>query len=179
MCQFNLMVIKKESDPESLKSIMLENGFGYLAFENQSLTNQLGTDIQQILTTSLHCDCGSILGIEHHALSNDLEKEKRKLRKKKWSEAKIERYLNNRLIEHTKKEYESELGNQAEANKWIKIISILVEQKGKVGILFHQFGGSIGKEEIEILKINRVSIEFFNEELLRNFKENQLNWIHQ
>ena len=179
MCQFNLLIIDKESENENLEKLFIENGLGFRELDNKSLQTQIGNNKKIILTTKGHCDCGSIIGMNHHdSISKiDIEKEKKKLRKKKWSESKIERYLFDKLKEQNKKEKSEELGNEEEENNWIAISQLLDKQKEQFGILFHQFGGSIEDEEIEIEKVNQISIELLTKGELRNFKENQLNWI--
>ncbi len=47
----------------------------------------------------------------------------------------------------------------------------------KFGILYHQFSGLIEDEEFEIEQINQISMTLLNAGEMRNFKEDQLNWI--
>ena len=179
MCQFNLVIIDRESEEDDLKQIFVKNGFGYRELEIENLMNQIGENQKIILTTKGECDCGSILGLNHQDLAPriEVEKEKKKLRKKKWSESKIERYLNDKLKEQNKRSAESELGNESEERNWIKLFELLFKKNGKFGILFHQFDGLIEEEKIEIEKTNQISIELLKKGKMRNFKENQLNWI--
>jgi len=44
-------------------------------------------------------------------------------------------------------------------------------------ILYHQFAGSIDEKEIEIEQINQIPILLLEREILKTFKENQLNWV--
>lgn len=179
MCQFNLVVLDKETVSENLEELFIENGFGYRELNNNSLQAQIGSSKQIILTTKGHCDCGSILGINDQASNRgiDIKKEKKKLRKKKWSESKIERYLSDKLKEQNKKREESELGNEAEETNWVNLSRVLRNQMSKFGILYHQFSGLIEDEEFEIEQINQISMTLLNAGEMRNFKEDQLNWI--
>lgn len=177
MCQFNLLIIDKEWDGEHLKKLLIDNGFGFRKLNNKSLQSQIGNSRKIILTTKGHCDCGSILGLNHQNSKIEAEKEKKKLRKKKWSESKIERYLSDKLKEQNKREEAGDLGNETEENNWIRISQILRNRKTQFGILFRQFGGLIEDEVIEIEKTNQVPIELLSKGEMRNFKENQLNWI--
>ncbi len=178
MCQFNLLIIDKESNSEELKKLLFENGFGFRVLDIESLKDQIGEN-RIVLTTKGHCDCGSIIGINHQdSISKiNIEKEKKKLRKKKWSESKIERYLSDKLKEQNKKEESDGLGNETEENNWIRISKLLRNQNIKFGILFRQFSGVIEDEEFEIEETNQIPISLLDEGALRNFKENQLNWI--
>ena len=179
MCQFNLLIIDKESEGENLENLLIENGFGFRELNNKSLQSQIGNSRKIILTTKGHCDCGSILGLNHQDSNSriDIKKEKKKLRKKKWSESKIERYLSAKLKEQNKREEAGELGNESEENNWIRISQILRNRKTRFGVLFRQFGGLIEDETIKIEKTNQIPIELLSKGELRNFKENQLNWI--
>lgn len=181
MCQFNLLIIGNKSGDDNLKKTMINIGFGYRELENESLIKQIGDDKRIILTTKGHCDCGSIIGINHQSsLSKiDIEKGKKKLRKKKkkWSEAKIERYLADRLRKQSNKEERSDLDNKAEEKRWFDILKTTMKKEKEVGILYRQFRGQIENEEIEIEKINGVPIELLRKGGLKDLKENELNWI--
>lgn len=179
MCQFNLLIIDKESDSENLKRLLIENGFGFRELNNKSLQTQIGNTKKIILTTKGHCDCGSILGLNHQYSNSkiDIEKEKKKLRKKNWSESKIERHLSDKLKEQSKSEDAGEFGNEAEENNWIRISQLLRNRKTQFGILFRQFGGLIEDEIIEVEKTNQIPIELLSKGELRKFQENQLYWI--
>ncbi len=179
MCQFNLVILDKETVSENLEELFIENGFGYRELNNNSLQAQIGNSKQIILTTKGHCDCGPILGINDQVSNRgiDITKEKKKLRKKKWSESKIERYLSDKLKEQNKKREESELGNEAEETNWVNLSRVLRNQMSKFGILYQQFSGLIEDEEFEIEQINQISMTLLNAGEMRNFKEDQLNWI--
>ena len=77
MCQFNLLIIDKESKDENLEKLLIENGFGFRELNNKSLQSQIGNLRRIILTTKGHCDCGSILGLNHQGSNTriDIEKE--------------------------------------------------------------------------------------------------------
>lgn len=179
MCQFNLLIIDKKANSDNLKRTIVDIGFGYRELENENLRSQVGADKRIILTTKGHCDCGSVIGINYQAssLKIDIEKKRKKLRKRKWSESKIERYLTDHLRTQSKKEETSELGNESETHKWLTVIRILIKSEKKIGILFHQFNGLIEMEEIGIEQINKIPMGLLNKESLMNFKENELNWI--
>lgn len=180
MCQFNLLVIDKEFNKDELRKIVTESGFGYRIINFGRLPNEIGEGRRIILTTKDHCDCGSILGINKQgSLSKiNIEKEKQKLRKKKWSESKIDRHLQNKLKKESKRMGESELGNEMEENNWIRLAETLLKEKVVFGILFHHFEGLIEEEEIEIEKVNEIPIVSLKSGgRLRDLKEDELNWI--
>ena len=85
--------------------------------------------------------------------------------------------MSDKLKEQNKKEESEGLGNETEENNWIRISKLLRNQNSKFGILFHQFNGVIEDEEFEIEETNQIPISLLDDGELRNFKENQLNWI--
>lgn len=179
MCQFNLLIIDKESKNDELKKLLLTNGFGFRELNNKSLKNQIGENIKIIVTTKGDCDCGSVIGVNRQeAVSKiDIEKEQKKLRKKKWSESKIERYLADKLKKQSNRVEAKESDNESEENNWIRISNSLKNQTDPFGILFHQFSGAIEEEIIDIEESNQIPLSLLAEGELRNFRENQLYWI--
>ncbi|MGB1205938.1 MAG: hypothetical protein ACPG5B_09840 [Chitinophagales bacterium] len=179
MCQFNLLIIDNKSKAENLKDLFFKNGFGYNELDNKNLQSQIGRTKKIILTTKNECDCGSVIGLnQHDSNANiDIEKKRKKLRKKKWSAVKIERYLSDILKEQKKVMATAELKKEAEENNWIRIAEGLINRKVQFGILYHHFSGLLEDETIEIEKINQIPMTFLSKGKLRDFKENQLNWI--
>ena len=179
MCQFNLLIANQKEDSDDLKRIITENGFHYRELENDSLSKQIGNNKKIILTTKGNCDCGSILGINHQDSSPKLnvEKEKKKLKKKKWSQTKIDRYLADKIKSEDKKIQDSRLSEETEEFNWIRLSEQLIREQIEFGILFHQFAGLIEEEEIKIVRINQKLIGELKKGELRNFRENELHWI--
>lgn len=176
MCQFNIILTKKDTDSKIIEKLLKANGFGYLEINNKSIVSQVTGFQKIIVSTKGHCDCGSILGIERSPSSQiiDIEKERKKLKKKKWTDSKIDRYLTDKLKSQTNKDENSELGNSTEEQQWMKLINQLIDAKIKIGLLHHQFNGDLTEEKLElrnckIFKRNELSIED-----LRNLEDSEL-----
>ena len=179
MCQFNLVITDKKVKTENFKDLFLENGFGFNELDNKHLQSQVVENNRFILTTKGDCDCGSIIGSNCQDVTPkiDIEKKRKKLRKKKWSAAKIERYLSDILKEQNKKVVAEALKNEKEEDNWISIAKAFNNRNVQFGIFYHHFSGLIENEKIEIEKVNQIPIILLSKGKLRDLKENQLNWI--
>jgi hypothetical protein len=109
MCQFNLAILDKVSDESKLKDIFERNGFNFTLLQNQNLNKLISPDLKVIFTTKSHCDCGSAIGIgtTDNSIKRDIEKEIKKLKRKKWSDSKIQKYLDNKEKAELKKQSET------------------------------------------------------------------------
>ena len=176
MCQYNFILISKSTSEDLLKAILKESGLGYEEIRNEHICNRIDGLGKLVMTTKGHCDCGSILGIDQFPPSNkiDPEKERKKLRKRKWSEAKIERYLEDKLKTQTRNEVNREFGNKAEEERWVKLIQELTNARIKFGLFHHHFDGLIEEERLNL----ETEIEIRHSELsvgcLRNLEDSEL-----
>ena len=175
MCQFNIILTEKNTDSIILNKMLDSNGFGFSEISNESIIAQ--TEFHKtIATTKNHCDCGSIIGLNHSPSSQkiDIDKERKKLKKKRWTDSKIERYISDKLKNEIKTEENNELGNSAEEDKWKKLIDQFSKSKIKFGLFHHQFNGPIEDELIEIEKIIKIKSDQISIEQLRNLRDCQL-----
>ncbi len=107
----------------------------------------------------------------------DLEKERIKLERKRFSKNRIAQ-----LLAQKQQEIELKLANDLkseikEAEKWIKFFEIL--KKGKlsprVGLIFHQFSSKMSDELVKIeeeLFLTKIDLE-----ALKHMKQNRLYWL--
>ena len=103
MCIF-ITLITKASDKSVVSEILLNAGRHADLIDNLSLRAAIAEDEIQLLTTNGHCDCDTALG--HDSVKNavkNFDEEVRKLRRKKWSQGKIDRYLEDRRKAEEKK----------------------------------------------------------------------------
>jgi len=136
------------------------------SIENQSLKNQLGDVLIGLVSArNDHCDCDSSIGRDNkhkpHAQGEDLEKKEReKLRKKGWSEAKINRALADRKNAHHASSDTEELGS------WLAFMNATVQIAGSIGLLLHIYSGDIELETIELASKAEMKIGFCELETL-------------
>jgi hypothetical protein len=176
MCQFNIILTEKDTNSTVIEKLLNKNGFGYSEIKNESINSQTKELQTIIVSTKGHCDCGSILGTDQSksAQTFNIEKERKKLKKKKWTDSKIERYLADKLKSQAKNEENKELGNSAEEDRWMKLINQLIDERIKFGILHHQFSGSLDEEKIEFKDITTLTNNELSIERLRNLRDCEL-----
>ncbi len=179
MCQFNLLITDKKLEVDELKNLVDEIGFLFREINNDSLTRQIGKDKRIILTTKGNCDCGSIIGFNYQSSTDEtnIEKERKRLTKKKWSESKINRYVENKIKEQSKKDKESESVQKQEEGNWIELANQLINKQIEFGIYYQQFGGLIEDEIIKLRGNSYKTIDELKNGELRNLKESRMIWI--
>ena len=82
-----------------VRAVMDRHGRAASPIDNPSIKKVLRDGEHQYLTTSGHCDCGTVLAPQHdtpEALENKLIKEVAKMKRKGWSAAKIARAIEDR-----------------------------------------------------------------------------------
>lgn len=93
MCHF-ITLIAPTGDASAVREVMERHGRAAEPVENASVRNVLHDGEHQYLTTRGHCDCGTVLAPRHDtpaAFEKKLAREEARMRRKGWSEAKIQR----------------------------------------------------------------------------------------
>jgi len=178
MCQFNFLVTKERFNQSEIKEIATDNG---LNFTEKELDIKNSDRIQTFLTTTENCDCGSVIGKNNwnDSMEPDWEKERKKLVRKRYSKRRIELLLEQKEINHAKKnkdEFENEL---IESQKWLEFLNDaqLKSNLNEVGIFHHQFSGLLEDERIKIESEKTALLKNINVDFLKNIKENEVVWI--
>lgn len=137
-------------------------------FENPFIRKYLLPGEQYFYTTKGHCDCGTTLGSKNsrHRSQSSLDRHVKKFRNKGWSEAKIERWL----------EEKQRPKPGGDTFPWKSLISSFIEKGNAeyVGILLHAYSGILDNEKIEIKKIEEIDISQLSEEYLCMVEEDVL-----
>ncbi len=176
MCQYNFILTSQSTTKELLEPILSSNGFGYTEVSNKSISGQIDGFDTAIMTTYGHCDCGSILGIDNGRTSQDLniEKERKHLAKRKWSSAKIERYLADKLNSQARREENTELGSRTEEQRWSAVIKQIAGSGIKFGLFHHQFSGPLENENLLLKEFKRIEVDHLDMQDLRNLADGDL-----
>ena len=114
-------------------------------------------DEVQLLTTNRHCDCGTVLGDAPTDEERDtsFRMEIKKLKRKKWSQAKIDRYIADREKTKMKKEQSRQDQGGDNVEMWADIVSTtLNEGASRVGLFYRMYSGLIVNEVFEPRKRN-------------------------
>jgi hypothetical protein len=178
MCQFNFLVTNEFSDEVEIKSIASEIGLNYL---KQPLKVVGFNQMNAYSTTRTSCDCGSVIGKNFRKSSSelDLQKEKKKLERKKFSKRRIELLLEQKQKEFAEKNSKIIEEEILESTKWIEFITDprLKKQFDKIGILYHHFSGRLEDEQIRIEFERQSSTEKLNVDFLKAIQENEIVWV--
>ncbi|MBA3860046.1 MAG: hypothetical protein C0507_24315 [Cyanobacteria bacterium PR.3.49] len=102
-----------------------------------------------------HCHCNSAIGRLSKSAADssfDLAREKQKLKRKGWSDNKIERSLSEKLAAHGRYEEKNSLADAAEIEKWIEVFSAIAKElpSQEISLLMHVYSGDIEHERISI-----------------------------
>lgn len=163
MCQFITAILPNDADAAELTATFRRHGRVCIAYVNATLAAQIGRAESSYYTTPGHCDCGTLLGstaIEAAADSrdgggarDDREIEVARLRRKGWSESKIERALMQRgearsrpVSPRRSEQLQTSLG------VWCALIreALTSPHTAYIGLLLHDYRGGINDEEIAL-----------------------------
>ena len=98
MCHFVTLIVPTD-DADAVGAIMKRHGRAADPIDNPSIRKVLKVGERQFLTTSGHCDCGTVLAPRHETAASfeeKLAKHAARLKRKGWSEAKIARTIEDR-----------------------------------------------------------------------------------
>ncbi len=170
MCHFITLTIDGLGY-DALKSYMRERGRDAFQIENPSVRAVLKPSEDQYLTVRgpMSCDCGTgLLRYGGQSQNND-ETDLAKLRRKGWSEAKIERAIAQR-----RNARDSRPAPADTPDFWRDVFEGLLLTPGtrSVGLLIHSYQGSIASEEFLLSRYECHAGDL--ERVLRDFKEDQL-----
>lgn len=100
MCHFITLIVP-DGDNAAVRAVLERYGRTTRPVDNPSVGNVLRGGERQILTTRGHCDCGTVLTIRHEKdaglarLENKIDREIVRWRRAGWSDAKIDRAVEN------------------------------------------------------------------------------------
>ncbi|MFC1745791.1 hypothetical protein ACFL35_17495 [Candidatus Riflebacteria bacterium] len=155
---------------DALNSIAGNYLLEWRVIENCFVTRQLSEEIFYLSRAKSYCDCGTVLGRgdERYTVNH---KDLKKLRKKGWSQTKIERWISDKNKDLDKRA--SGKGNP-ETKEWIEFINATIADTsiGKFGLLLHWYSsGSSETEHIKIKSIEKIHIKDVNPEFIMRIKE--------
>lgn len=182
MCHFITATLPGEIDPKKAVEIFARHKLGFKEIENESVRHHLEPGDIYILTTSGHCDCGTVLGSQYRDPElTDEQKESfrkrdiEKLKKKGWSQAKIDRWLKEAELTADKEKRGEELEHEYGvrfASDWVAFIGDILSSKvaSRVGLLVHSYSGGLGAR-IPIAGKKQVNLKELNENVLLRMSE--------
>ena len=152
MCHFVTGIVSGKITLEEVNAIGRASHLQFRVCQNEFVQKQLRGGEIYIEKRCNHCDCGTPLGILNRDFSNHVkrvtEADILKLKRKGWSETKIQRYLDskNKKIE--------QVADGNETREWINFLGkLFAETPVKAfGILLHWYGAGTETERIGINK---------------------------
>jgi len=164
-------MIDESISEAKLKETAQKNGLGWWEIDNKSLAFAGGVKQRVILTAKGDCDCKTALGSVHHQSKKpNIESEIKKLRKKGWSQSKIDRWKTQKEQSQSRGVSEKEEKINRELQTWENFLNDVFKLKGinNFSILLHCYSGVQEDEVIDIL-------EFCTHKMDTNIKEFLLN----
>lgn len=182
MCHYITATLPRDVDIDVVASRFDAHGRGFTVISNPHVAGQIEPGDRYVLTTRKHCDCGTVLGAlrgsgakSQGALAHQVEK----LRRRGWSEAKIDRWRDQTGQGRARREQESGAGAQRglqDANQWIDLLRDLLNSGAgpRIGLLLHWYRGSVESERVALKGVRRVAISTLNPDQLMGIEEDVL-----
>jgi hypothetical protein len=184
MCHIISGAIPRNVQQDSIQNIVEEFSMNFSPLDNQHITRQIPNDMSYVLATHGFCNCGTALGSlnrEKDTTREHLPLEIRELKKKGWSNTKIERWKKDKLKAEDNRTTRTQTGGAAgfdhfqganELTHWILFLNkMLSEGKYKsIGLLLHWYSGDISTEKFS-LKIVKAPIKHVDENFLKKIAE--------
>lgn len=184
MCHFITATLPKGADVDALKDVFRENGFALGLESNAAIQSQLPSGAIYFRPTTAYCDCGTPLGsrssrAKHAAKESPTEADVAKLRRKGWTQAKIDRWLAQKGEARQKNERaasQKETDGVADAKAWLRLLITTVESGHTpwVGLLLHFYKRSVSDEEFQVGRVVTARATDLSVDLLLDMDEDVL-----
>ena len=150
--------------------------------ENHTLENSLRDGETYYLTTQGMCDCGTGLGVlagDPAVREPDYTRKVKRLRQKGWSDAKIERWIENKERGRNVRLSEADCLDDPPADvvRWMNFIEEVLDSKSAtyVGLLVHWYEGLIETERINVVDRKWIHYGEVNSEYLLRADEDVIH----
>jgi hypothetical protein len=169
MCHFIKLVLPAQPDVSALRDIVKRHGRALEPISEARVDRELPTGDQAFLTTTGHCDCGTRLANRRlKRREHDQDREVARLRREGWSEAKIQRWREQRGEAVARRARAKAKSKEQEVEDWRALVSDLLDAKvDHVGLLVHWVTDDIRRGPV----LPRANL---NAETMSNLDENVL-----
>jgi hypothetical protein len=182
MCHFITATLPSSVNPDSVAPTFESHKLGFKLISNPHVSEQIDLGDWYILTTRGYCNCGTAIGSLSYSDAGtpvSYERELNKFRKQGWSEAKIQRWLEQKEQTRERHQHEDESraqGSTPELDQWVNFLTDLLKsgKTHRLGLLLHLYKGGIESERIKILGREKVKLGELNPERLMKMKEDVL-----
>lgn len=170
MCQFLTAVLPAGADLDRAARSLAPAGMTCRPLDNP---NVVGLEPGEIwaLATAGHCDCGTPVGQGTGEQRSDVtENDLRKLRRKGWSDAKIDRWLAEKEKVRSKVERSTPRGQ-------LEPIVEALKSAAPLGLVLHTYRGRIDQERITIARRRVVHAPDLTTDDLHDLAEDTLLYV--
>jgi hypothetical protein len=164
MCIFITAVVPAGVDLKKSQALLQEHGMRFKPIENPHVQTQI-EGAQYLCATGSICDCSTVLGSGAADRARDdkdskFKHEVEKLRKKGWSQHKIDRWLADKLHAANRDVDSVAAKHEAELTNWCEFIQAFLAQGGtpSLGLLLHMYSGGLADEHIRIKKFEKLRL---------------------
>jgi len=188
MCHFISGIINNDFDLNDLNNIGTNFGITFKECDNLYVKSQIDKKEIYLIKNTNCCDCGTELGmllrIKHFDENRPNKKEIDKLKKKGWSDFKIQRYIDekNKTEKRNENIYENyKKQNHSDAENWNNFINeLFLNTKIKLfGLMLHWYKGGLTNERINISEKIKLNIAELKTETLLEIKEDTVYYIER
>ena len=188
MCHYITATMGPNSDESAVRRLAKASLLKWEPLDKPGVMTQLRSGERYFLTTRGMCDCGTEIGVSVRTARTlpprdpDLSREIKKIKKKGWTDAKIDRWIEQTKSDVARKHLDSETrlcGPHPEVDRWIQFVSSVLagNYADWIGILVHWYGGNVATEAIAAGNRRWLTLDDFTEDYLLNAEEDTLHTI--
>ena len=149
MCTFISLFLPASVDQAAMTRIAEAHGLTLRPQDNAAVCRQLQAGERLFLSTRGHCDCGTSVGSQARASSEQPPGDAAaKLRYKGWSEAKIARSLAQSQEHGLARSTQSQARSVAELERWHRFLTAATARNNApyIGVLVHDYRGPLSED---------------------------------
>jgi len=187
VCHFISVIMPVDTSLSAAKAILDKFHMAFLDVDNQFVEQQFDGDRLFFLKGDNEdaCHCGTVLGRDHPERlvgprADTSVADFRKLKKKGWSQSKIERALSQKAQTTQRHEKERAQKYETEMQKWQEFLTASLSETGfckRLGLLLHFYSGSLSDEQFRIKRTERLPLSAKLESSLLTMEDDVLYMI--
>lgn len=176
------------SDESAVRRLAKLSQLNWEPLDHPGVIRQLHEGERYFMTTRGVCDCGTEIGVSARIRTTlpdrapDLSREIQKLKKRGWSDAKVDRWVGQAMADSAKKHNEAAdrlTGPHPEVARWIQFVTAVLTGKHAdwIGILLHWYEGNVSTEAIAQGNRRWLSLAELTEGYLLHAEEDTLHTV--
>lgn len=178
MCTFVTALLPRSADLARIRSAVGPATEVLRPIVNPSVERYVGADGAYYRAYEGMCDCGVALGRAAHDTSSGKppEVQVRALRRKGWSEAKVQRWLEEKSDAAARKAAERQARADHDLARWYRLLAATVGSGASpwVALLIHEYNGGLETDDIDIRRREEVPLSRVDDDTLQNMQQDVL-----